>query len=466
MITYQDFMKVPENRRIDYVRSIISQHKSSKEYKFAEVAEEYYKHRNVTIRRLVRLLYTVTGKQIPDTFSTDWRLRTDWFNFFTVQLNQYLLSNGVSWQNEDTKDKLGVKFDRNLKKLGRYALTHKVSFGFWNLDHLEPYSFLEFAPIYDEENGALTAGVRFWQIDSSKPLRAQLFEPDGYTDLMWTADGKGKETGEILHPKRPYIQVMRTSEADGTEIYDGYNYPTFPIVPFYGIEKQSELEGRQELIDCCDLILSGFANTIEDASYIYWAIQGANGMKDIDLAKFIQHMKTIHAALVKGDGATATPNAIEAPYAGRKALLDELREQLFYNFKGFDSRNITGGAVIPQIESAYEMLDQKANDYEDCVFDFLDGIMKVAGIDDTPTLTRSKITSRQEEINTVLMCRDVLTEDYTTKKILTILGDGDLADDIIQERDAESLESIMGTSYEDSSEDAISMLEELLEDIG
>ena len=311
MITYQDFMKVPENRRIDYVRSIISQHKSSKEYKFAEVAEEYYKHRNVTIRRLVRLLYTVTGKQIPDTFSTDWRLRTDWFNFFTVQLNQYLLSNGVSWQNEDTKDKLGVKFDRNLKKLGRYALTHKVSFGFWNLDHLEPYSFLEFAPIYDEENGALTAGVRFWQIDSSKPLRAQLFEPDGYTDLMWTADGKGKETGEILHPKRPYIQVMRTSEADGTEIYDGYNYPTFPIVPFYGIEKQSELEGRQELIDCCDLILSGFANTIEDASYIYWAIQGANGMKDIDLAKFIQHMKTIHAALVKGDGATATPNAIE-----------------------------------------------------------------------------------------------------------------------------------------------------------
>ena len=177
-------------------------------------------------------------------------------------------------------------------------------------------------------------------------------------------------------------------------------------------------------------------------------------------------MKTIHAALVKGDGATATPNAIEAPYAGRKALLDELREQLFYNFKGFDSRNITGGAVIPQIESAYEMLDQKANDYEDCVFDFLDGIMKVAGIDDTPTLTRSKITNRQEEINTVLMCRDVLTEDYTTKKILTILGDGDLADDIIQERDAESLESIMGTSYEDSSEDAISMLEELLEDIG
>ena len=98
--------------------------------------------------------------------------------------------------------------------------------------------------------------------------------------------------------------------------------------------------------------------------------------------------------------------------------------------------------MIAQIESAYEMLDQKANEYEDNVFEFLDGLMAVAGLDDTPTLTRSKISNIGEQISNVLQASDHLTDDYVTKKILTLLGDGDLADDIIKEKDAENMQKI------------------------
>lgn len=443
MFTFQDFQNTPDGEKRNFVRTIIQSHIGSNDYRFAKTAQNYFNGDNETIMNMRKLLYTVTGKQIPDTFSTDWRLRANWFEYFVAQLNQYLLGNGVTWSEDDTKDKLGKKFDSNVNKLGEYALIHGVSFGFWNLDHLEPYSLLEFAPLYDEENGALMAGVRFWQIDSSKPLRATLMEPDGYTDLIWSKDREGKETtGVILHEKRPYIQIVRTSEADGTEIFDGLNYPTFPVVPLFGRKKRSELYGRQERIDCFDIISSGFANTIEEASYIYWAIQNAQGMRQQDLAKFIEQMKTLHAALVTDNGARAEAHSIETPYQGRQALLDELRTQLFYDFMAFDARQISGGAVIPQIEAAYEMLDQKANTFERNVFDFLDGIMAINGIEDTPTLTRSKITNKTEEIQMILQCTDALTDDYVTKKILTILGDGDLADDIIKQKEADDMQRV------------------------
>lgn len=444
MYTYNDFLLIPENEKMNFVRSIISAHESSREYRFAKTAEAYYRRRNETIMNFQKLLYTVTGRQIPDRYSTNYKLRSNWFNYFTVQLNQYLLSNGITWKDEKTKENLGNKFDTNVKRLSRYALVHGCAFGFWNFDHLEPYSFLEFAPLYDEDNGALMAGVRFWRLAPSKPLRATLFEPDGYTEYEWNTNTDGKESGVEKAQKRPYIQIAVTTEAEGTIIYDGRNYPTFPIVPLYGIEKQSELEGRQELIDCYDLIESGFANTVEEASYIYWAIQNADGMKDGDLAKFVERVKTLHVALAsRGNGATATPNSLEAPYASRTALLTELKEAMFYSFKAFDAKQIqSSGAVIAQIDAAYEALDQKASEYEDNIFDFLDGIMNVTGIEDVPTLTRSKISNTGEQIGNVLQAADHLTDDYVTKKILTLLGDGDLADDIIKEKDAEDIERI------------------------
>lgn len=61
----------------------------------------------------------------------------------------------------------------------------------------------------------------------NKPLRATLYELDGYTEYL-----KPKSDDmAILKPKRAYKLKLRTSEADGTEIYDGENYPGFPIIP-------------------------------------------------------------------------------------------------------------------------------------------------------------------------------------------------------------------------------------------
>lgn len=453
MLTYQDLLEVEDNDKklMAFIQSAINQHKTSDLYKTAEIADEYDRHKNRTIVEYQKLLYTVSGQAVLDEWSPNHKMASKFFNRFTVQQNQYLLGNGITWTNAATEEKLGADFDMRLQDAGRKALVGGVSFGFFNHDHLEVFSVLEFVPLYDEENGALMAGIRWWQIDRSKPLRATLYEIDGYTEFMWK-DGKG----EIRNPKRAYIELIRHTEADGDEIYDGENYPAFPIVPLWGNpHHQSEIVGIREQIDCYDLIKSGFANTVDEASFVYWVIQNASGMDDVDLAKFVERIKTMHAATVEEDGATAEAKVLETPHQSRDALLDIIRRDLYDDYMALDIKELSSSnATATQIRAAYEALDDKADQYEYCIVDFIDGILTVAGIEDTPTFTRSRLVNVQEEVQTIVTAASYLDDDYVTRKIMTILGDGDQVDEILEQMAADDIERFNEGGIEDGRRDS------------
>ena len=208
MYTYQDFLRVPDTdeARIDFVKRCINQHKSTELYRTAVIADEYDRHQNRTIKEYQKVLRDVTGKAVPDVWTANYKMPSKFFNRFITQENQYLLGNGVTWNEESTKDRLGDDFDTQLQKLGQKALSGAVSFGFWNYDHLEDFGILEFVPLYDEENGALMVGIRYWQVDDDKPLRATLYEIDGYTDYIWNK--KGDKTIKI---------VFKRSAAEGED---------------------------------------------------------------------------------------------------------------------------------------------------------------------------------------------------------------------------------------------------------
>ena len=460
MITYQDLLDVgtDESRKIEFVRSAIATHKNSDLYKFAVTADKYDRCQNETIMEYQKLLYTVSGKVVPDNYSANFKLCSAFFQRFVIQQNQFLLGNGVSWNNEDTEEKLGEDFDVRLQEIGHDAIVDGVAFGFWNLDHLEVFRLTEFVPLYDEEDGSLKAGIRFWQIDPLKPLRATLYELDGYTEYIWRSEG-----AEVLRPKRKYILKVRQSLSEGEEIYDGMNYPSFPIVPLWAnSHRQSELVGIREQIDCYDLIKSGFANDIDDASLIYWTISNAGGMDDVDLVKFVEHMKTIKAAVVDDDGARAESHTIEVPYNSREALLDRLRADLYEDYMALDTKNIQGGAVTAtQIKAAYEPLNSKADLYEYQVIDFLKAILELAGIDDDPSFTRSMIVNVEENVQIILQAASYLPDDYVTQKILELLGDGDKAENLLKDmqekeiaRSALEEEMTYGSGQEDGGQEA------------
>lgn len=439
MKTYQDLLQVGENdsERADFVRQVINEFKSSDIYREGAIAYEYAKHRNTTINQYQKLLYTVSGKAVPDNYSANWKMASNFFYRFVTQESQYLLGNGITWRNKGTGDKLGKNFDAQMQKISKAALIGGCAFGFWNLDHLEVFSITEFAPLYDEENGALSAGVRFWQIDAGKPLRATLYELDGYTEFIWRSG-----QAQVLKDKQSYITKFRTTEADGTEIYDFENYPSFPIIPLWGNQnRQSELVGIREQIDCYDLIKSGFANDIDDASQIYWTIQNAGGMDDIDLAKFVERMHVVKAAVVEDSGAKAEAHTVEVPFQSREAILERLSEDLYRDAMALDTKKIAGGAVTAtQIRAAYEPLNSKTDEFEYCVSDFLDKVLAIAGItDESPTFTRSMMVNRAEEIQSIIQAASWLDGEYVTRKLLTIEGDGDMADEMIKKMQADEL---------------------------
>lgn len=437
MYTYQDLLKAGEDDRdrISFVSSVITTHKRSDAYESAYVADQYDKKRNVTILEYQKTVRDVTGTEIPDTWSPNYKTTRNFFNYFVTQENQYLLGNGVSWDNSATPEKLGEDFDTQLQEAGHKALVGGVAFGYFNLDHLEVFSLLEFAPLYDEENGSLRAGVRFWQIDSSKPLRATLYEEDGVTEFAWGMSDSSSQNGEIYQPKRPYKLKTRTTEVDGTEIYDGENYPTFPIVPLWGNKQhQSELIGLREQIDAYDLIKNGFLNDLDNAQ-LFWIIKGAGGMDDYDLVRFLERLRNLKIVDTE-DGQDVQPVPVSIPYDARERLLDRLERDLFRDAMALDIYTMRSGAVTAtEIKASYEPLNTKVDGYEYCVIQFIQGILAIIGIEDNPTFTRSAMVNTQEDIQSVVMAAEYLDPEYLTEKILNILGDADKLEDVLKRRD-------------------------------
>lgn len=439
MKTYQDFLEVAEKsdrERMEFVLSAINNHKDSDLYKQAVIAKEYDAHRNVTIANFQKLLYTLNGKVIPDNYSPNYKLRSNFFANFVTQETQYLLGNGVTLKKDENKEKLGIGFDTRLQDAAHDALVGGVSYGFWNLDHLEVFDVTEFVPLLDEENGALRAGIRFWQVCTSKPLRATLFEPDGFTQYI-------RRSGEemmILEPKRGYVAVEATSEIDGTELLAYQNYPEFPIIPMYGNRaKQSELVGQREAIDCYDLIKSGFANTVDDASVIYWTISNAGGMDEIDMARFKESMRRIGVGLVDDDGAKAEAHTLTIPVEAREALLSRISDDLYRDFQMLDVTKLQGGQkTATEITAAYQPMDNKVDQFEYCVIDFLQALFKIVGIEDEPSFTRSKVTNQLEQTQMVILAASYL-DDETILNKLPWLTQEEVAE-ILKRRSAEEID--------------------------
>lgn len=443
MKTYQDFLakSTSEQEKEAFILEAIREHKQSGMYSIAADAEEYSHQRNSTIMKYQKLLYTVSGKAVPDNYSANYKLCSNFFDRFVTQENQYLLGNGMTLENQSNKDKLGADFDQRLQRAGRDAIVQGVSFGFWNFDHMESFKLTEFVPLYDEETGALKSGIRFWQIDDNKPLRATLFELDGYTDYIKKKNGNI----EVLNQKRTYKQIVSQSGIDGTQIRDGGNYPSFPIIPLWGSPlKQSALVGMKHSIDAYDLIKSGFANDLDDASMIYWTLENAGGMDDIDLARFVERMKTVRAAVIDGDaGAKAEAHTMEVPYQSRVAYLERLESDLYNDFQALNVKSLQGGQkTATEIYAAYQPFDNKVDQYEYCVLDFLKELFKLVGIKDNPTFKRSRIVNQLEETQMVLLAAQYLDDETILKHLPWLLPDE--IDEILKRKVADDLDRLGG----------------------
>lgn len=417
MYTFQDFEEADD--KVAFIRSAIEQYKTTEEYKTALVADEYDAHRNTTIRETVKFLYTASGTPIEDPTASNNRIGSNFFNRLNTQRCMYSLGNGVSFidpfeaakgAEDKTKKALGKNFDHTIKEAGYYSLIHGVSYLFWNMDKVHFFKMTEFVPLEDEDDGSLRAGIRFWQLDSTKPLNAVLYEEDGYTKYHTGKDGAFEESS----PKRGYKVTYKYTEAGDIISTSEENYGAFPIVRMYGSRlKQSTLVGMREAIDSFDLIQSGFANDLTDCAQVYWIVENYGGMEQDDLAEFLDKLKLNHVANIdSAAGGHVSPYTQEIPHQARKAYLDDIRSRIYEDFGALDVHTISAGATNDHIDAGYQPLDENAADFEHWVGDAITRLLSLQGIDDSPVFRRIRISNQREQVDMVLKEAQFL--DYGT----------------------------------------------------
>lgn len=443
--TYQDWLQ--EDDAAAFVEGAIAAHKGSEAYRTALVADEYDRQRNVTVNEYARVVYSMqttydengvehgTAVRSNDPTAANNRLASNFFRRLNTQRVQYSLGAGVSFAQpgegpDGTKEALGEDFDRRITEGAYNACKHGVAFMFWNIDHTHVFPLTEFCPLYDELTGELRAGIRFWQLDRTRPMSATFYREDGYSEWrqrngrLVPLDRNGEEApAEVLQAYR--TSVAYTAADDEAVVVGEENYGVLPIVPMWVSDlKQSTLVGMRAHIDAYDLVKSGFADDLQDCATVYWIVKNAAGMTDADLARFRDRLKFERIASVDGtDGAEATPFTQEPPYQARQALLKELRDGIYEDFGALDVHAVSAGSTNDHIDAAYQPMDENAADLEYWVGECIQQILKLAGIDDSPVFQRTRISNQKEQVEMVVQEAQWLDQATILRKLPNVSPD-------------------------------------------
>ena len=455
MITYQDYEKAENKTK--WLQNAIRTYRSSKEYKAAVMQEEYMAGRDVAILEFERIIYDMAGLPVLDFTKSNSKARCRTIHRLVTDRCSYSLGNGVSFASAEkkvakdgstrtvdkTKDLLGPRFDRELFKVAYWAQANGAAYEYVHKGHEKDvwefnlFKKTEFLALYDEKTGALRGGVRFWSIEWGKrPITAILYTEEGYTRYETKPGKTGLVDLEQVEDTRPYVETVEISEAFGEEITGAANFSTLPIFPLYsGETRSSALDSQKDLIDAYDLVLSGFANDINDIPQVYWLVSGGY-MSEQDKRQFLDQLMLQHMAVVNGEDAKIQGFTQEIPYEARERCLARLRSQMYENFGGFDVHTVEAGATNDHIEAGYWPMDEEADAFEYEIIDFIQNILAMMGIEDTPIFKRNKVSNQKEQTDMIMAAAQYLDEQTILEKLPWITVDE--VDTILQRKDGES----------------------------
>lgn len=455
--TYQDWVDA-ENKEA-FIPIVIQRYKDSKDFQVGLEANAYFMGDNpeimakVLIKPEVMRVQTEDGekKSLQSKKVIGNRLSNDFLFRFVVQQNQYLLGNGVTLKDNETKKRLGRSFDTRLQEIGENALLHGVSWGYWNKDHLEGINAVKdalsgFVALCDEITSEPKVGIQFWQLDRDKPMGVRLFEMDGVTVYRYPGSGTidNDTKVDIVEKKRAY-KVKTYQDGGGVSLLSEENYSALPVVPlFANKEKRSELTHNiKSKIDAFDRIQSDFGDNLDRANDVYWVLNNFGGDTN-DVINMIDMINKVKAVLNQGNavggGATAEPRTIEVPYMARATALDILRKSLYQDYMALDMDEIKGGSLTNvAIKTAMANLNLKADRYEWQCFAFVQNILNLVGVvgEDAEIIrfNRRGIVNESETIANIYMMRADVSRQWALEA--NPMVNSDEIPTILQEREVE-----------------------------
>ena len=455
MITYQDYERA--DNKTKWLQNALMTYRNSPEYKKAVMEQEYMAGRNVEIMNVTRIIYNMAGLPEPDFTKSNFRIRNRLIHRLVTDRCSYSLGNGVSFASQKkkmvngkrktvdkTKEMLGPKFDRAMFRAAYWAESNGSSYMYVHMGHNKPewqytlFKKTEFLPLYDEDTGALRGGVRFWSLDWGKrPITAVLYTEEGYTKFKTPAKKYGLSALVPVEEMKPYIETVEESEAFGEEVTGTGNLTMLPIFPLYsGEDRQSALDNMKPKIDAYDMILSGFCNDVVDIPQVYWLISGAMGMTDADKRQLLDRLILQHMAVVDGENSSIQGFTQDIPVEAREKSLKQLKNQMYEDWGGFDVHTVEAGATNDHIDAGYWPMDEEADSFEYEVIEFVQQILAMMGVEDTPLFKRNRVSNQKEQTEMVMMAANEIDHQTLLEKMPWITVDE--VDTILERMDAES----------------------------
>jgi aspartate carbamoyltransferase regulatory subunit len=146
-------------------------------------------------------------------------------------------------------------------------------------------------------------------------------------------------------------------------------------------------------------------------------------MTEPELARFRDRLKIDHIATADTDNSGVTPYTQDIPFQARQTYLDSIRGGIYEDFGGLDVHTIAAGATNDHIDAAYQPLDENADDFEYQIIKFVQQILALMGIEDTPVFKRNRISNQMEQVQIVSMEAQWLDDETILQKLPNISVD-------------------------------------------
>ena len=390
----------------EFVTKAVDDYKTSTDYSAMLENEQYYMGNNPFLMSMSNRV-NIEGTSID--LAPKIKIPSSHFRIIVDHIVGRIWDNpvqyGLNGENATVGTILGSQFNRTVKSNATFSAIHKVSYAFYNMNHVQMFKATEFMPLYDENAGSMIAGIRFWQLDDKKPLNIQLYEIDGFT---WWTKNPDSEDLTLLQPKTPYVQtIIRYPIGAGrTEIIADSNYPVLPIVPLYqNALKTSELTlPIRSNINAYDAIKTGFVDEILRNKLLIWEITGHGG-NPTQLKEMVDKFEALGIMALRDEEAKVNAKINTIPHTTHTVALAEIEDSIWRDAMITDAEKMTGSSMTQVAIQAATMREmKKMSNVEAEAREFVRQLLFLAGVEpETITFTHTTVSNDLEITNRLMM---------------------------------------------------------------
>ena len=338
----------------------------------ARKGRQYYEGQH-DIKDYQMFYYDADGELVHDIYRTNTKISHPFFKVLVQQCVEYLLggrSDYVISQDPTLQDQLDNYFDDEMREEVKQLIISLQVDGWGYI-----YRYLA-----EDGKSKFEAAQGLNVIEISNKLSG-----DGRNYVIYHYDEKilnsdGEEITitrvELWTEHETYFYNVKDNEIELDKkrelnprphvIYldNGERYQdSFGEIPFYRIDndrRRSDLHIVKDMIDDYDLHSCSITNDLQDFSSAVYFVRGLQGEDDLD--KLQRNLKSKKIAGLPNKESGIDVKTIEIPYEGRKAKMDENKQNIYHYGFGFNpSQTGDGNITNVVIRSRYGQLSLKCN---------------------------------------------------------------------------------------------------------